>query len=164
MVKCTKFHVPYLSTLAPPMGQSWTCVYTCNFWSAWLFVKNEVPLDSLDQGEFNAHHGVNFRLYRFSAISGFIKNLWQPTPPTIFVRSSSNLPDIIFRPSLTKVSENNFDPHNRLSVTANQIQKNSRKTGSEVISQQFLEVVTPNLIPQIGIWFWVCAPKMVSCE
>ena len=130
VVKCTKFHVPYLSTLAPPMGQSWTCVYTCNFWSAWLFVKNEVPLDSLDQGEFNAHHGVNFRLYRFSAISGFIKKLWKPTPPTMFVKSSSNLPDMIFRPSLTKVSEKNFDPHNRLRSEERRVGKECRSRWS----------------------------------
>ena len=27
----TKFHVSHWSTLAPPTGQSWTCVYTRNF-------------------------------------------------------------------------------------------------------------------------------------
>ena len=46
-----------------------------------------------------------FPVYRFSAISGFIKNLWKPTSPTILVESSSKLPQMIFRPSLTKVIE-----------------------------------------------------------
>ena len=27
----TKFHLSHCSTLAPPTGQSWTCVYTRNF-------------------------------------------------------------------------------------------------------------------------------------
>ena len=164
LVQFTKFHVPYLGTLAPPMGQSWSCVYTRNFWTVCPIFKNEVPLDSLDQAEFNAHHGVNFRLYRFSAISGFIKNLWKPTPPTIFVKSSSKLPDMLFRPSRTKVMVEHFDPHNRLSVRANQNQQNRHQTGNEVLSQQFFEAVTPNLICLLGTLFWVCPPKMVSCD
>ena len=34
----------------------------------------------------------------------------------------------------------NFDPHNRLSGTATQIQQKSRQTGSEVISKQIFEM------------------------
>ena len=97
----TNFHVTHWSTLAPPTGQSWTCVYTRNFWTVWPIFKNEVLLDSLDQDEFNTPYDVNFRLYRFSAISGFIKNLWKPTPPTIFVQSSLDSAHIIVRATLT---------------------------------------------------------------
>ena len=164
MVQCTKLHVSYMGTLAPPLGQSWTCVYTCNFWSAWPIVKNEVPLDSLDEGEFNAHHGVNLRLYRFSAISGFIKTVWKHTPPTMFIKSSSKWPDMIFRPSLTTVGEINFDPHNRFSVRANHIQHNSLQTRSEVISQYFFEPVTSNLPCIVGTLFWGCPTKIMSCD
>ena len=121
----TKFHVSNFTSLAPPMGQSWTFVSTRNFWTVWLIFKNEVPLDSLDQDEFNTLYDVIFRLYRFSAISGFIKNLWKPTPPSIFFQSSSKLPYMLFRPSLTKVIEQNFDSHNRLSGRANQNRKQS---------------------------------------
>ena len=164
LVQFTKCHVSYLGTLAPPMGQSWTCVYTRNIWTACPIVKNEVPMDSLDQAEFNAHHGVNYRLYRISAISGFIKTLWKPTPPTIFVKSSSKLPEIIFRPSVTKVIENNFDPHNRLFGTANQIQQKSRQTGSEVIYQQIFEISTPTLVWWLGTLLWGCPHNLVSCD
>src|SRR4029434_1401552 len=63
-----------------------------------------------------------------------------------FVKSSSKSPEMIFRPSLTKVIENNFDPQNRLYGTAPQIQQKSRQTGSEVISQQIFQILTPNLL------------------
>ena len=79
--------VPFILTpsfmfpIAPPMGQSWTLVSTRNFWTVCQntvkCIKNEVPLDSLDQDEFNTLYDANFRSYRFSAISGFIKNLWK---------------------------------------------------------------------------------------
>src|SRR4029434_250438 len=91
-------------------------------------------------------YGVNFRLYRFSAISGFIKNLSKASTPTIFVKSSSKSPEMIFRPSLTKVLQPNFDPHNRLSGTATEIQQKRCQTGSEVISQQIFQISTPNLV------------------
>src|SRR4029434_5175017 len=105
-------------------------------------------------------NGDNFRLYRFSVIPGFIKNplkaytsynqikitrddlQTKPTPPTI----KSKSPEMIFRPSLTKFIQQNFDPHNRLSGTATQIQQKSSQTGSEVISQQIFQISTPNLV------------------
>lgn len=53
---------------------------------------------------------------------------------------------MIFRPSLTKVLQQNFDPHNRLSGTATEFQQKSHQTGSEVISQQIFQISTPNLV------------------
>src|SRR4029434_8555290 len=53
---------------------------------------------------------------------------------------------MIFRPSLTKLNQQNFDPHNRLSGTATQIQQKSSQTESEVISQQIFQISTPNLV------------------
>ena len=96
------------------------------------------------------------RLYRFSAISGFIKKLIKPehfSQVTNYAQSSPDFAHMIFRPSLTKVIENNFDLHNRLSMRANQIQQKSCQTGSEVISQQFFEEVTPNLVGQLRTLF-----------
>ena len=98
----TKFYVSHCSSLAPPLGQSWTFVSTRNFWTVWLIFKNEVPLDSLDQDEFNTLYDVKFRLYRFSAISGFIKNLWKHTPPTILFQCSPEVADIIVRATFTQ--------------------------------------------------------------
>ena len=141
------------------MGQSWTCVYTRNFWTVWLIFKNEVPLDSLDQDEFNAPYDVNFRLYRFSAISGCIKNLWKPTPPTIFVISSSKWPEMIFRPSLTKVIPWRFDFLNRLSGTTNQNQQKSNQTGTWVKSQQIFEISTLNLV-----YRWTTLQHVTMCK
>ena len=84
-----------------------------------------------------------------------------PTPPTISVKSSSKLPDMLFRPSLTKAMVENVDLHHRLSVTANQIQQKSHQKGSEVISQQFFEAVTPSLVCLLGTLFRGCPPKTV---
>ena len=141
------------------MGQSWTCVHTRNFWTVWLIFKNEVPLDSLDQDEFNAPYDVNFRLYRFSAISGFIKNLWKPTPPTIVVISSSKLPVMIFRPSLTKVIPWRFDFLNRLSGTANQNWPKSNQTGIWVKSKQIFNISTLNLV-----YRWKTLQHVTMCK
>ena len=104
----TKFHVSHWSTLAPPTGQSWTCVYTRNFWTVWPIFKNEVPLDSLGQDEFNTPYDVNFRLYRFSAILNFKKTRFFATPPSILVQSSPELAHIIVRPTLTEVIQRFF--------------------------------------------------------
>ena len=64
-----------------------------------------------------------------------------PTPPTILVKSSSKSPEMIFRPS-DKLIQQNFDPHNRLSGIATQIQQKSRQQGSEVICKQNFEIQT----------------------
>src|SRR4029434_7207933 len=77
----------------------------------------------------------------FPIFALFSKTFEKPTPPTIFVKSSSKSPEMIIRPS-----QHNFDPHNRLSGTATQIQQKSRQTGSEVICKQIFKLSTPNLV------------------
>src|SRR4029434_2173409 len=82
----------------------------------------------------------------FPIFALFSKTFEKPTPPTIFVKSSSKSPEMIFRPSLTKVLQQNFDPHNCLSGTATEIQQKRGQTGSKVISQQIFQISTPNLV------------------
>ena len=60
------------------------------------------------------------QLNRFSAILNVKEKRLFVSPPTIFVESSSKLPQMIFRPSLTKVIVWIFDFRNRLLITANQ--------------------------------------------
>ena len=91
MIHVTKFHVGTSNPLAPPTGQSWTCVYARNFWPVCPIFKNQVVLDSLDLPEFNAPYDVIFRHDGFSAILDFIKNTWKPTTLTNFVRPTPNL-------------------------------------------------------------------------
>ena len=54
----TNFHVSHSNPLAPPMGQSWRCVYTRYLWTICRIFQNEVSLDSLDQDKFNALYDV----------------------------------------------------------------------------------------------------------
>src|SRR4029434_1990382 len=82
----------------------------------------------------------------FPIFALFSKTFEKPTSPTILVKSSSKSPEMIFRPSLTKNIEYNFDPHNRLSGIATQIQQKSRQQGSEVICKQIFQISTPNLV------------------
>ena len=82
----------------------------------------------------------------FPIFALFSKTFEKPSPPTIFVKSSSKSPEMIFRPSLTTFIQQNFDPHNRLSGTATEFQQKSHQTGSEVISQQIFQISTPNLV------------------
>ena len=58
LINFTKFHVSHSNRLAPPMGQSWRCVYTRYFWTMCHILQNEVSLDSLDQDDFNALHDI----------------------------------------------------------------------------------------------------------
>src|SRR4029434_671009 len=78
----------------------------------------------------------------FPIFALFSKTFEKPTPPTIFVKSSSKSPEMIIRPSLAKCIQQNVDLHNCLSGTATQIQQKSRQTGSEVISQQIFQIST----------------------
>ena len=85
-------------------------------------------------------NGDNFRLYRFSVIPGFIKK-------PLKAYSSYNFGQIFFKITRDdlqtkphKTYKYNFDPHNRLSGTATQIQQKSRQKGSEVISRQNFEI------------------------
>src|SRR4029434_11013158 len=64
----------------------------------------------------------------------------------MFVKSSSKSPEMIFRPSLIKVLQQNFDPHNRLSGTATAFQQKSHQTRSEVISKQMCHISTQTLV------------------
>ena len=58
LINFTKFHVSHSNPLAPPMGQSWRCVYTRYFWTICRIFLNEVSLDSLDQDKFNALYDI----------------------------------------------------------------------------------------------------------
>src|SRR4029434_10372552 len=83
-----------------------------------------------------------FWLYRFSVIPGFIKKPLKAYSSykscQIFFKITRD--DLQTKPH--KTYSYNFDPHNRLSGTATQIQQKSRQTRSEVISKQIFEILT----------------------
>ena len=49
----SKFEVASPWALAPPIGQSWTCIHVNNFWPIHPIFTNKVSLESLGQAEFN---------------------------------------------------------------------------------------------------------------
>ena len=71
-----------------------------------------------------------------AAILDFMRNIKKFSQATHFLQSSKKLAQMIFRPSLMKVIPWRFDFRKCMSVRANQIQRRSRQTGSEVISLQ----------------------------
>ena len=112
------FHVSHGGTLAPPTGQSWTCVYMRNLWTVWPICKNEVPLDSLDEDKFNTPYDPDFKKT---------------------VHSSPELAQIIVRATLTQIIKGFF-----IFKTVCPVQ--TIKIGSWVISQQIFKISTPNLV------------------
>ena len=59
MILFTKIHVSTSSVPVPPLGHISRYVYACKFWAVCPILKNEVPLDSFDQAEFNAMNHCN---------------------------------------------------------------------------------------------------------
>ena len=116
LINFTKFHVSISNPLAPPMGQSWRCVYTRFFWTKWLIFWNEVSLYSLEQDESN----VLWRHTQFSAILNVKEKRFFATFLQFLLSLLQRLPQIIFRPSLTKVIPWRLYFSNHLLVTANQ--------------------------------------------
>ena len=88
------------TALAPPTGQSCTCVHVYNFWPIHPIFTNKVSLDSLVQAKFNAPYDVVLCHDRFSAILVYVKNLQNATSITNCVQSSRNLAHMIFSPCL----------------------------------------------------------------
>ena len=136
----SKFEVASPWALAPPIGQSWTCIHVNNFWPIHPILTNKVSLESLGQAEFNAPYDVILRQDRFSAILVYVQNLQKASHPTNFDQSSRNLADMFIRQCLTKVIGQIFQIRNRLAATANQIRPRSRQTGSMPISQQPFDI------------------------
>ena len=101
MIHVTKFHVGTSNPLAPPTGQSWTCVHARNFWTLGPIFKNQVSLESLDQPELNAPCDVIFRHDGFPAILDFVKNTQNVSGVTNFVRPTPNFTWSILRWCLT---------------------------------------------------------------
>jgi len=71
MVNIKNYHPRTLNSLAPPTRQSLKSIQLYNSGVVGPTLINEVPLESLDQDEFN--YDVNFHLIRFSAILNVIK-------------------------------------------------------------------------------------------
>ena len=97
-----KFEVASSSALAPPTGQSWTCIHVYNFRPIHPIFTNKVSLDSLIQAEFNALYVVDLRHAGFSTILVYVKNLQNASPVTDFFQSSRNLAHMTVRPCLIK--------------------------------------------------------------
>ena len=70
----SKYEVASLWTLAPPIGQSWTCIHVNNFWPIHPMLTDKASLESLGQAEFNAPYDVILRQDRFSAILVYVQN------------------------------------------------------------------------------------------
>ena len=70
----SKYEVASLWTLAPPIGQSWTCIHVNNFWPIHPLLTDKASLESLGQAEFNAPYDVILRQDRFSAILVYVQN------------------------------------------------------------------------------------------
>ena len=90
------------TALAPPTGQSWTCIHVHNFRPIRPIFTNKGSLEALVQAEFKAPYDVILRYDGFSAILVYVKNLQNATSITNFVQSSRNLAHMIFRPCLIK--------------------------------------------------------------
>ena len=88
MIPHSKFEVTSSWALAPPTGQSWTCIHVYNFWPIHPIFPNMVSLESL--AEFNAAYVAIFRHDAFSAILVYVKNLQNTSPITNFVQSSQH--------------------------------------------------------------------------
>ena len=96
----SQFQVANPTALAPPTGQSCTCIHVYNFRPIHPIFPNQISLDSLNQAKFNAPYDVVLRHDRFSAILVYVKNLKNATSITKLVQSSRNLAHMIFRPCL----------------------------------------------------------------
>src|SRR4029434_2646877 len=115
------------TTLAPPTGQIWTFVITVTFEPFDRFLKMRyhwIPWIKTNS-TFNC---ANFRLYRFSVIPSFIKK-------PLKAYSSYNFGQIFFKITRDDLQTKphkrhsyNFDPHNRLSGTATQIQQKRNRS------------------------------------
>ena len=62
-----------------------------------------------------------------------VKILQNVSPTTNFVQFSRNLAEMMLRPFATKLIQQIFQIQNRLAATANQIQPQSRQTGSKPV-------------------------------
>ena len=54
----TQSQVASPTALAPPTGQSWTCIHVHNFRPIRPIFTNQVSLDSLNQAQFNTPYDV----------------------------------------------------------------------------------------------------------
>ena len=136
----SKFEVAIPWALAPPTGQSWTCIHVYNFWPIHPIFTTKVSLESLGQAEFNAPYDVILRHDKLSAILVYVKNLQNVSHITHFVQSSPNLAHMLLRPCLTKAIQQIIQIQNRLAATVNQIWPRSLQTGSKPISQQPFDI------------------------
>ena len=136
----SKFEVASPWALAPPTGQSWTCIHVYNFWPIHPIFTNKVSLESLGQAEFNAPYDVILRHDGFSAILVYVKNLQNVSHITHFVQSSPHLAHMLIRPCLTKSIQQIFQIQDSLAATANQIRPRSRQIGNKPISQQPFDI------------------------
>ena len=81
----SKFEVASPTALAPPTGQSSTCIHVYNFQPIHPIFTNQISLDFLGQAEFNAPYVVVSCHDGFSAIL-----VWNATPFTNLMEYCSN--------------------------------------------------------------------------
>ena len=144
MVNHKNDHARTVNSLAPPTCQSLKCIKHHNFGPVGPNCTIGVPLESLDQDEFNKSYDVILRHMRFSAIFNFIKNLQKAMQVTKIVRFPRDLTHRIFRPSRTKVIMWIF--FISLPFACSSQSNSHRQTGSEAISRQpFFNVLSSNL-------------------
>ena len=71
----SQFQVATSTALAPPTGQSCTCIHVYNFRPIHPILTNKISFDSLGQAEFNASYVVVSRHDGLSAILIYVKKL-----------------------------------------------------------------------------------------
>ena len=136
----SKFEVASPTALAPPTGQSSTCIHVYNFRPIHPIFTNKISLDSLGQAEFNAPYIVVAAPWWIFRHLGLCQ------------KHSKCYSYHRFGPIISKLGTHDLQARldtkqwiivqiqNRLLATANQIRPWSRQTGSKPISQQPFDI------------------------
>ena len=115
----SQFQVASPTDLAPPTGQSCTCIHVYNLQPIHPIFTNQVSLESLVQAKFNTPYDVILRHDGFSAILVYVQNTFCPIISKLGAHDLPAMLDI-------KISKM-FQIQNRFAATANQIWPPNRK-------------------------------------